>query len=89
MKEIKGHKYSREEFEDYKYRVKFRFSVSEDWREDSTLDIYTTCQDKKEIVDVIESLKKDKVIKCVAENFSTKEQDVKIDLLLEEILKNL
>ena len=84
--EINGFKYSREEFEGYKFRSIFKFSVSDDWREDTNLNIYTDNPDKEEVKRVIDGKRTEKVISCVMIHWTTKEQDELTAEFIEEIL---
>jgi len=87
--ELNGFKYSREKFEEHKFRAIFKFSVSEDWREDSNINIYTDNPDKKEVEKVINSKKTEKVTSCVLFHWTTKEQDELTTQFIEEPLKDL
>lgn len=87
--EQNGHKYSREQFEGYKFRVIFRLKVSDDWREDIVVHIYTDNSNKEEVRDTIASRISDKVIGCEIEHWTTKEQDELTALFIEETLKGI
>lgn len=80
MLELNGYRYSKEMFEDYTHRAKFKLSVSEDWREDHYNDIYTDNPNKEEVLQVIKNRTKERVISCEMEHWTTKEQD---DLAME------
>lgn len=84
-----GYKYSRAEFEGYKFRAKFRFTVSGDWREDTSIDIYTDNPDKIAVKEIINIIKKEKVKSFEMEHWATKEQDDLISQFIEETLKNI
>lgn len=73
--EQNGYNYSRESFEGHTHRAKFRFTVSDDWREDTTMDIYTDNPDKIAVEEVINSKKKEVVKSCEMEHWTTKEKD--------------
>jgi hypothetical protein len=66
--EVNGFKYSREEFEGYKFRMMVRLSVSDDWRKDRNVNIYTDNPDKSEAFNVITSRTSKEVIKCILEH---------------------
>ena len=85
--ELNGYKYSREQFDGYKFRAKFRFTVSDDWREDMNMDIYTDNPDKIAVEKVINSKKKEVVKSCEMEYWTTKEQDDISSKFLNEWLK--
>lgn len=87
--EQNGFKYSREEFEGYKFRTIFRLSVSEDWREDVLSTIYTDNPNKEEVNNIIVSKTTDKVKSCVMEHWTTKEQDELTAQFIEETLKDI
>ena len=87
--EQKGFKYSREKFEGYKFRTSFRFSVSEDWREDTKTTIYTDNPNIEEVFEVINSRTGEDIIKSFMEHWTTKEQDDLATLFIEETLKDL
>lgn len=80
--EQNGFKYSREPFEGYTHRAKFRLSVSKDWREDSCIDIYTSNPNKEDVNNVIFEKTSKKVIECKMEHWTTKEQDEILDKFL-------
>lgn len=89
MKEVNGYRYSKEEFEGYTNRAMFRLSVSEDWREDKVINVYTNCKTREEVSNVVESSVTKKVLKVKMEHFTTKEQDDLTSKLIEETLKDL
>lgn len=87
--ELDGFKYSREEFEGYKFRTIFRIGADEDWRNDSIITIYTDNPNREEVLKVIASKTTDKVIEVILEHWTTKEQDKLQMEFLEETLKDL
>lgn len=89
MTTIGKHIYSKKEFEGYRFRAAFRLKVSEDWREDTTINIYTDNSNREEVNNVIVSKTTDKVVDCTLENWATKEQDELATELIEETLKGL
>lgn len=89
MKEVNGYKYSKEKFEGYTNRAMFRLSVSEDWREDNVINIYTDCKDRIETSNTVKTLVTDKVLRVSMEHFTTKEQDELTSKFIEETLKDL
>lgn len=84
-----GFKYSREEFEDYKFRTIFNLSISDDWRNDTKINIYTNNPSKQEVIELVNSLTTDKVKFCGMEYWTTKEQDDLTTQFIEEILKDI
>ena len=87
--EQEGYKYSREEFDGYTHRVKFRLSISDDWREDRSIDIYTDNPNKIDVLKVVSSKKTEKVKLFSMEHWTTKEQDDLIAQFIEETLKDI
>lgn len=81
--EANGHKYSRKQFEEYKFRAKVELKTKED--KYTFLDIYTTDEHSPRVKMVIESLKKDYVESVKVIHWATKEQDELISKSLEEI----
>ena len=82
-----GHKYSRKEFERYTHRLKFELDViNQEWK--SNIDIYTTDSDKNSVYMVISGLTTDKVEHLELVYWTTKEQDDRDTLLIEETLKD-
>lgn len=84
-----GYKYSREEFEGYKFRVVFRFGISADWRDDRNINIYTDNPNQYEVIDTVLSITTDKVKVCVMEHWVSKEQDDLTTQFIEETLKDI
>lgn len=87
--ELNGFKYSREKFEDYKFRTMFRVGVDEDWRNDSLLTFYTDNPNREEVNNILLSKTTDKVKSFVMEHWTTKEQDELTSQFIEETLKDL
>jgi hypothetical protein len=87
--ELNGYKYSREQFEGYKFRITFRIGVDTNWRNDSLITIYTDNPNKEEVNDVIISRTTDKVKFFIMECWTTKEQDDLAIQFIEETLKDL
>lgn len=79
------HKYSRDEFDGWKFRAKFKFLVSETGVSSNlvlvnkpkvySIDIYTTDPDKTNVHNVIDKHKKSNVVSHDIVHWSTKEQD--------------
>lgn len=87
--ELNGHKYSRKEFEGYKFRSMFRLTVDNDWRNDSIITIYTDNPDKESVKEVINGQKKEIVKTCEIKHWTTKEQDELTALFIEETLRDI
>lgn len=88
MLELNGHKYSREQFEEYTHRAKFRLNRGEDWRNDITIDVYTTNSNKEDVFYIVNARTKEEVTACKMEHWTTKEQDDLSAKLIEETLKD-
>jgi len=72
MLEVNGLKYSRETFEDYKYRA---IAILEKEGEEHRLDIYTTDTDKETLIEVLKTTAKKGVKFIKLDHWCTKEQD--------------
>ncbi len=88
MLELKGNKYSRESFEDYKFRASFEFTVKEQYFP-SKIDIYTTDTDRNSVYEVVYARKTDKVIDIKLVDWASKEYDEHTSKFLEETLKDI
>jgi hypothetical protein len=87
--EQNGFKYSREQFEGYKFRTIFKIGIDTDWRNDRRINIYTDNPNKKEVVDTITSVTTHKVKSCSLEHFTTREQDELTAQFIEDTLKDI
>jgi hypothetical protein len=87
--EQNGYKYSRKEFEGYKFRTIFRIGIDNDWRNDSNITIYTDNSNREEVNNVILLKTTNKVKSFVMEHWCTKEQDELTMEFLEETLKDI
>jgi len=87
--ELNGYKYSREEFEDYKFRTIFRIGTDTDWINDNNITIYTNNPSKEDVDKVILSRTTDRVVSFKMEHWTTKEQDDLTSQFLEETLKDI
>ncbi len=79
-------KYSKTKFEGYTYRFIVRFSVDNDWRNDTIMNIYSNEGDKRSLRDFIENKKTNKVKSYIIEHRTTKEQDDMEDEFINEWL---
>jgi len=72
--EIMEHKYSRQQFDTYRIRVKVEITtITDDFH--SGIDVYTTCEDREEIEKYIRS-KQGKDVKDIKfVHYATREQD--------------
>jgi hypothetical protein len=88
MLELNGHKYSRESFDDYKYRAKFQFEVKGQ-EHYSSIDIYTTDTSRIEVYAVVFARITDKVERIKLIHWASREQDNLSTKFIEETLKNI
>lgn len=88
MKTINGHKYSRGIFKDYKFRAIFALEVKDE-QYLTKIHIYTTNSDREEVLNVIKSRAKEQVISVSLFHWTTKEQDDRDTLFIEETLKGI
>lgn len=90
MKDVDGQLYSRQEFCNYQIRAKLRFKVSEDWRDDRVMDVYTTETNKDKFKEVIEDMRNpDYSISFEVEGWTTKAQDDLTAKFIDETLKDI
>lgn len=82
-------KYSREKFDGYTHRFIVKFKVSDDWREDESVHIYSDSGSKDELNKFIREKKKPRVISFDIVHVATKEQDEATSEFLEEFLKDI
>ena len=68
-------KYSRKEFEGYTHRFMVIFSIDSDWRNDTTMDIYSNSGDYEHLIAHIEKHKTPKAASYRIAHKATKEQD--------------
>lgn len=83
--ELNGHKYSKDSFEDYKFRAKIR--IANTVNEEIQIDIYTTDGDEKSVENVLLDRKSDKVTSLQIIYWTTREQDDWSAEMIEEWLK--
>ena len=82
-------KYSRKEFDGFTHRFIVRVSVDEDWRNDSSLTIYSNSESKFELGIFLCKNKSAKVKSFEIVHSTTKEQDEAAAIFIEESLKEL
>lgn len=83
--ELNGHKYSKDSFEDYKFRAKIR--IANTVNEEIQIDIYTTDDNEESVEDVLLDRKSDKVTSLQIIYWTTREQDDASAEMIEEWLK--
>ena len=87
-------KYSKEQFEDYKFRVKVLIKYEEDgddlsWEHEIQMDIYTDDEDMDSVRSFLLSKAADKVTSIEIIHTATKEQDEMAAKFIEETLKDI
>lgn len=80
-------KYSKSEFDGYTHRFIVRFSVDNDWRNDTTIDIYSNSDSFDELYNFINNNKKERVVSFKIIYRASKEDDEANARLIEEFLK--
>lgn len=88
MTEINGHTYSKKEYKDYKFRYKFEYANLDNLYT-SDFDIYTDNSNRNEVFETIFKSLTRMVVGFTIVNVSTKEQDDRSILFLEETLKGI
>jgi len=84
--ELDGHKYSKASFSDYKFRAKVLLVVNDDV-EPVQMDIYTTDNDKENVVKVLSDNKSDKVTSITITYWCTRAEDDAAGEMINELLK--
>ena len=82
-------KYSKEEFVDFTHRFVVKFSIDEDWRNDTNINIYSNSESYQNLEKFINEKKSDKVISFKIEHRATKEQDEMASKLIDELLNSI
>ena len=81
-------KYSKKEFEGYTHRFIVNFKVDNDWRNDTSIDIYSNSDSYSDLANFISEKKSDKVKLFEIRHRTTKEQDEMTFVFLENFLKD-
>lgn len=82
-------KYSKEQFEGYTHRFIIRMKVDNDWRNDTTINLYSNSDSNQKLEDFINEKKSDKVIAFTIEHRASKEQDEAMSKFIDEFLPKL
>jgi len=82
-------KYSKEQFEGFTHRFIVRFSVDNDWRNDSNITIYSNSDSYQKLEDLINAKKSEKVIAFRIEHRASKEQDQASSKFIDEWLNDV
>ncbi len=83
--ELNGHKYSKDSFDDYKFRVKVTIKTVDDVHQ---FDIYTTDESQASVENVLLDRKTDKVTSLQITYWCTREQDDASAKMIEEWLND-
>lgn len=86
---VMGTKYSRTEFKGYTHRFIIEFRVSDDWRDNVSLTLFSNSSSYQKLDDYINEKRSDKVISFEIIHRATKEQDEMASKLIEDFFKNL
>lgn len=81
-------KYSKEQFKGFTHRFIVRFSISEDWRDDTNIHIYSNSASYQKLEDFLNAKKSDKVLSFKIEHRASKEQDEMSSKFINELLTN-
>lgn len=79
-------KYSKKQFDGYTHRFIVRIKVDNDWRNDTTINLYSNSDSYQKLEDFINEKKSDKVIGFTIEHRASKEQDEATSKFLDEFL---
>lgn len=82
-------KYSRKEFDGYTHRFVVRFNIDDDYRNDSLIHIYSNSDSYRELANIINEKKSERVKGFIVEHRATKESDDLNGKFIEEFLKDL
>jgi hypothetical protein len=81
-------KYLRDRFEGFTHRFIVEFSVDDDWRNNTKLDIYSNSDSYQSLEEFIDSKKSDKVKSFKIIDRASKEQDEESSKFIEEWLNS-
>ena len=79
-------KYSKEQFDGFTHRFIIRFSIDEDWRNDTNLHIYSNSDSEEELEKFIKERKSATVKEFKILHKASKEQDEMASKFIDEIL---
>lgn len=82
-------KYSKKQFEGYTHRFMVLMQVDNDWRNDSTITIYSNDGNKDKLEKFINQNKSDKVVGFEIVHISSKEQDELDSKFIDEVLNSI
>jgi len=81
--------YSKEPFEDYTHRFIVKFSVDDDFRNDTNITLYSNSDSYKSLRDFVDEKKSNKVISFNIFHRVSKEQDEMTSKFIDDFLKDL
>lgn len=81
-------KYSKEKFEGFTHRFIVKFKVDDDWRNDTSINLYSNSDSYQKLEDFITKKKSDKVISFIIEHRASKKQDEIASKFIDEILRD-
>jgi hypothetical protein len=79
-------KYSKEQFDGFTHRFIIRFSIDEDWRNDTNLHIYSNSDSEEELENFIKEKKSKKVKEFKILHKASKEKDEIASKFIDEML---
>ena len=81
-------KYSKEQFEGFTHRFIVKIKIDNDWRNDSSIHIYSNSDSYQKLEDFINKKKSDDVVAFNIIHMATKEEDEASTKLIDEWLEN-
>jgi len=81
-------KYSKTEFDGFTHRFVVKFKVDNDWRNDTSVNIYSNSDSYQSLEDFINDKKSDQVISFIIEHRASKEQDEIASKFIDEFLSS-
>lgn len=82
-------KYSKEQFEGFTHRFIVKLKIDNDWRNDSSIHIYSNSDRYQNLEDFIKDKKSEKVVEFYIVHRATKEQDEMASKLIDETLRGI
>lgn len=82
-------KYSKTQFDGYTHRFIVELKVSDDWRENVSINIYSNSGSRDELLTFINKKKSEKVIGFKITHIATKEQDELASKFIDETFKSI
>lgn len=82
-------KYSKEQFEGFTHRFVVKFKVDNDWRNDTSINLYSNSDSYQKLENFINEKKSDEVIAFDITHRATKEQDEIASKLIDKTLSDI